>query len=181
MKNTGGFFSTNNNNLLSGADTVFGLTGLSKAFTAFRKIKRGPGSREKDKRNINVAPKFLLVPVELEIDAERFIGSSHILLDGAASETQIGSVNPHQNKYKVLAAPQLSDSYYTGYSNAAWYMFADPQKLAAFELVFLKGKQTPTIQRVPTAPNVLGISYIGYIDVGCNYQDNTGAVKSNGS
>jgi len=50
----------------------------------------------------------------------------------------------------------------------------------AFELVFLNGRRTPTIERIETAPNTLGMGFRGYIDVGVKEQDPRGAVKVKG-
>jgi hypothetical protein len=77
--------------------------------------------------------------------------------------------------------PHLSDTYYTGASSTAWYMFADPKVLPAFELVFLNGRRTPTIERVEAPANMLGMGFRGYIDVGVKEQDPRGAVKMKGA
>ncbi len=51
-------------------DTKFGPESLTIAKTTFRKQKVGPGSKAKDQKPINIRPEFLVVPVELETDAE---------------------------------------------------------------------------------------------------------------
>ena len=180
LSNPGSFFSAGNNNYLTGVDTDFGPDSLTTAKTLFRKQKAGPGAKAKDQKPINIRPENLIVPVELETEAELLMGSAQIMLDGASSKTKMPTDNPHRNKYKILSAPHLSDSYYTGNSAKAWYLFANPAVVPAFELVFLNGKRTPTIERIEAPANMLGMGFRGYIDVGVKEQDPRGAVKVKG-
>jgi len=181
LSNPGSFFASGNNNYQSGATTAFSADSLTAGKTLFRKLKAGPGSKAKDKKPINIRPKTLLVPVELETEAELLMGSAQIMVaSGEDATTKMATDNPHRNKYQVVSAPHLSDSYYTGYSALAWYLFADPAVVAAFELVFLNGRQTPTIERVEAPADTLGMGFRGYIDVGVKEQDPNGAIKSKG-
>ncbi len=180
LANPGGFFSLARGNLLEGADTAFGPDSLTRAKTLFRKQKAGPGSKPRDQKPINVRPETLLVPVEVETDAELLMGAAQIMVAGGGSVTKVPTDNPHRNKYTVLSAPHLSDSYYAGASAKAWYLFANPDVLPAFELVFLNGKQTPNIERIEAPANALGMGFRAYIDVGVKEQDPRGAVKVKG-
>ncbi|MCO8122564.1 Mu-like prophage major head subunit gpT family protein [Stieleria sp. TO1_6] len=176
LKNAG-FFSSANANLLQGADTKFGPDALTVAKTTFRKQKAGPGGKPKDQKPINIRPEYLVVPVELETEAELLMGSSQLMIDAQGSPTKIPVDNPHRNKYRIISTPHLSDSYYAGASAAAWYLFANPQVLPAFEIVFLNGRRTPIIERVEMPPNTLGMGFRSYIDFGVNSQDHRAAVK----
>jgi hypothetical protein len=180
LANPGSFFGAGNGNLLAGADTVFGSDALTRAKTLFRKQKAGPGTKKKDQKPINVRPEILAVPVELETEAELLMGSAQLMIDASGSPTKIPVDNPHRNKYRVVSVPHLSDSYYTGSSEKAWYLFANPKVVPAFELVFLNGRRTPVIERVEAPPNMLGMGFRGYIDVGIREQDPRGAVKVKG-
>jgi hypothetical protein len=180
LGNTGGFFSAGNNNYLSGAETAFGVDSLSAAKTLFRKQKAGPGTAAADQRPINIRPEMLVVPVELETDAELLMGASQLMMDGAGIKTKIPVDNPHRNKYRVVSTPHLSDTFYAGASAKAWYLFANPNVLAAFEIVFLNGRRTPVIERVEPPANKLGIGFRSYLDVGVQKQDPRGAVMVKG-
>jgi len=180
LSNPGSFFSVGNSNFLSGADTAFGVDSLSIARASFSKIKVGPGTEAKDKKPINLRPTRLLVPVEVETDAQVLLGSAQIQLDGSSAKTKLPVDNPHRGKYALSVAPHLSDSFYSGNSAKAWYLFADPRLVAAFEIVFLNGKQQPTIERTPTPANTLGVSWAAYIDFGVREQDFRGALKVKG-
>ena len=180
LSNPSNFFHANNANLLTGVDTAFGVDSLSAARTAFQKMKVGPGTEAKDQKPINIRPTRLLVPVEIETDAQVLLGSAQIQLDGSSSKTKLPVDNPHRGKYGLSVAPHLSDTFYTGNSAKAWYLFADPRLVAAFEIVFLNGRQQPTIERTPTQPNTLGVSWAAYIDFGVREQDPRGAIKVKG-
>lgn len=180
LSNPGSFFSVGNGNYLEGADTAFGPDALTKAKTQFRKQKAGPTSSAKDQKPINIRPELLVVPVELETDAELLMGSAQLMIDASGTKTKIPVDNPHRNKYRIVSAPHLSDSYYTGNSGKAWYLFANPNVISAFEIVFLNGRRTPVIERVEAPPNNMGMGFRGYIDVGVKEQDPRGAVKVKG-
>ena len=180
LSNPSSFFGVGNGNFLSGADTAFGVDSLSLARSTFQKIKVGPGTEAKDQKPINVRPTRLLVPVEVETDAQVLLGSAQIQLDGSSSKTKLPVDNPHRGKYGLSVAPHLSDTFYSGNSAKAWYLFADPRLVAAFEIVFLDGKRQPTIERTPTPPNTLGVTWAAYIDFGVREQDPRGAIKVKG-
>jgi hypothetical protein len=180
LSNPGSFFSAGNGNYLDGADTAFGADALTSAKTLFRKQKVGPGTKAKDQKPINIRPESLVVPVELETDAELLMGSAQLMIDASGTKTKIPVDNPHRNKYRVISAPHLSDTYFTGASAKAWYLFANPAVLAAFEIVFLNGRRTPVIERVEAPPNTLGMGFRSWIDVGLNSQDFRGAVMMKG-
>lgn len=180
LSNPNSFFSTNNANYLSGADTAFGSDALTKAKTLFRKQKAGPGTKPKDLKPINIRPKYLVVPVEIETDAELLMGAAQLMIDASGTATKIPVDNPHRNKYEIVSAPHLSDSYYTGNSAKAWYLFADPNLVPAFEIVFLNGKKTPVIERIEAPPTMLGMGFRSYLDTGIREQESRGAVKVKG-
>jgi hypothetical protein len=180
LGNPGAFFSVANHNYLLGVETAFGVDSLSVAKTTFRKQKAGPGTAPVDQRPINIRPELLVVPVELETDAEVLMGAAQLMMDGAGTKTKIPVDNPHRNKYRLISAPHLSDTFYSGASAKAWYLFANPNVLAAFEIVFLNGRRTPVIERVDLPSNKLGIGFRSYLDVGIQKQDPRGAVLVKG-
>jgi hypothetical protein len=180
LSNPNNFFGTGNSNYLSGADTVFGPDSLTVAKTTFRKQKAGPGTSPQDQKPINIRPEYLVVPVEIETDAELLMGSAQLMIDASGTKTKIPVDNPHRNKYRIISAPHLSDSYYTGSSGKAWYLFANPNVLSAFEIVFLNGRRVPVIERIEAQPNMLGMGFRSYLDVGVKEQDPRAAVKIKG-
>ena len=180
LSNPASFFHADNSNLLSGPGSAFGISGLQQSRQIFRKMKAGPGGKAKDQRPINAMAKFLLVPPELETEAENILAASGVNLAGD-TDRELPSRNPFKDKYKLRVAPHLSDASYTGNSAASWYQLADPAKLPAFMLAFLHGVKSPTIRRVAPPPDELGVFYQGYFDVGVSVADPKGAVKAVGS
>jgi hypothetical protein len=112
--------------------------------------------------------------------AELMMGLAQLMIDGSGTKTKIPVDNPHRNKYRVISAPHLSDSYYAGASAKAWYLFANPNVLPAFEIVFLNGRRTPVIERIEAQPNMLGMGFTSYLDVGIEKQDPRAAVLVKG-
>jgi hypothetical protein len=180
LRNPASFFAIERGNYLEGAETAFGPDALTKAKTLFRKQKIGPTADGKDQKPINIRPKYLVVPVELETEAELLMGAAQLMIDASGTRTKIPVDNPHRNKYTVISAPHLSDSYFAGASGKAWYLFADPLVAPAFEIVFLNGRRAPVVERVDTPPHNLGMGFRGYLDVGVREQDPRGAVKVKG-
>ena len=71
----------------------------------------------------------------VETEAELLMGSAQLMIDAQGAPTKIPVDNPHRNKYRIISTPHLSDTYYTGASGKAWYLFANPRVLPAFEIV----------------------------------------------
>lgn len=174
----GSFFHTNNGNLLEGADVGFSFSALARARENFAMRKVGPGPKKGKLRHINVLPQLLLGPPALEMEMDLLLGSPTVQVDGAGDGGMRGTTNPFYNRLQKLIMPHLqNDDDYAGASADDYYLFADPVRMAAAELSFLKGKETPTIERVPTPANTLGISFQSYIDFGIDMQDPNAALK----
>jgi hypothetical protein len=87
--------------------------------------------------------------------------------------------NIYAGKYKPVTSPYLSNSgFHANYSAVDWYLFANPADLAAFEIAFLNGQENPTVESVGVAPNVLGLGFRGYHDVGVAALDPRAAAKA---
>ena len=178
LANTGNHFHASNSNLLTGAANALDNAGvaLNAATVLFRKQKAGPGNKAEDKRPINITPRILLVPPELEVTAQILTASNMI----GAGATDRGDANVWKGRYQVVSVPHLSDSAYAGYSTTAWYLLASPNQLPTIELLALNGRVEPNIERVNPPANQLGVGFRGYIDVGTNFMDPKGAVKVTG-
>jgi hypothetical protein len=68
----------------------------------------------------------------------------------------------------------------TGCQRLGLVLFANPNVLPAFEIVFLNGRRTPVIERVEMPANMLGMGFRSYIDIGINTQDPRAAVMVKG-
>ncbi|MGC9455253.1 MAG: hypothetical protein ACP5HU_10370 [Phycisphaerae bacterium] len=170
--NNPAFFTAGNKNYLTGADTVLSIDGLSKAEKAFMDQVDGDG------KPIGIQPAVMLVPTALSAMATMLYKSLEIR-DTTAS-TKYPVANPHQNKFRAEVSRYLSNSSYTGNSEKAWYLLADPQDLPVIEVAFLNGQESPTIETADADFGTLGVQMRGYHDFGVNLQDPRGGVKSKG-
>ena len=62
----------------------------------------------------------------------------------------------------------------------AWYLFADPAVVDTFEIGYLKGRRTPTVERGETDFDTLGVKFRVYFDLGVREQDYRGMCKFKG-
>ncbi len=85
---------------------------------------------------LNLSPKFLLVPVALEVSATQFISSN---VDPSKSN-QVP--NPFSGRFQVIASPFLDDS-----SSMAWYLAADPGMIDTVEVCFLTDEPEPVLRQ----------------------------------
>ncbi len=173
LSNSGGaFFATGNKNYLAGADTVLGIDGLTKAEVAFL------NQVDPDGKPIGVMPQVLLVPTALSAMGTMLFKSVEIRDTTASTKYPVG--NPHAGKFRVEVSRYLSIAAYTGASDKAWYLLADPGDVPVIEVAFLNGQESPTIETAEADFNVLGVQMRGYHDFGVALQEPRGGVKVKG-
>ena len=169
-------FSTNHKNLLSGATSALSADSLKKAIQLFL------NQTDADGQPISVEPSILLVPTALKFLAQELTQGPTLVMSGGAENTIRPSVNVLANEgLTIVSSPYLSNTKYDGASESAWYLFGKPGTVDTFEIGYLKGKRTPTVERGDLDFNVLGIWFRVYFDVGIREQDHRGMVKSNGA
>jgi hypothetical protein len=135
----------------AGAGNALTMASLRSAATAYRKLT------DPDGNPLGISPSVLLVPPELELSAAELMGSS-LLISG--NTTAQGNANVMAGRYRVVSSAYLS-------SASTWWLCADAADLAAMDVVFLNGQQTPTIEQVEASPDTLGVILRGYMDFGC--------------
>ena len=164
------FFSTDHKNLVSGAEAKLDVDGLTKAELTFSEQERAQG------RPLGIPASILLVPSALKVAAEMLMKS--MTLNETTTENKgKPSTNPHAGKYETVSSPHLGSKVFKGNSATAWYLLADPRRLAAFEVAFLGGQEHPTVERADADFNILGVQFRGYIDFGVKEQDHRGVLK----
>ncbi|MEX1016022.1 MAG: Mu-like prophage major head subunit gpT family protein [Phycisphaeraceae bacterium] len=173
LSNPGSFFSANNNNLKIGADTALSIDSLTAAEQMFLEQTKPNG------RPLAVSPSVLLVPPALNVLAHQLMNATQVNETTTTNKAKPAN-NPHAGKYGVVNSAYLSNATFTGNSNKAWYLLADPNRLPALEVAFLNGRQRPTVERADADFNTLGVQFRGYIDFGVKEQDHRGAVKMKG-
>jgi len=165
------FFKSANSNVNEGvADMTVG--GLEATETIFL------NQTDPDSKPLGVQPKILLVPTAIKAAALTLMASER-LIDGS-STTKQGDANIYRGRFRVESSPYMSNSAYTGYSAAAWYMLADPAEMPVIEIVALNGNVMPVVETADASFNVLGIQMRGYSDVGVAQQEYRGGVRADG-
>jgi len=127
---------------------------------------------QKDQRGIatlNIAPKFLLVPAALETAASRYMRS-----EADPEATHSGVANVFRNSYEVIIDAELDQ-----YSEAAWYLAADPYIADTVEVTYLRGQEEPTLETdIPF--DRLGMDFRIYFDYGVTVLDSRGLFMNGG-
>jgi signal peptide peptidase SppA len=183
LANTGSFFSSGNNNLLTGAGSALTDTGaaLDAAETAFLNMVDSNG------KPVLTTPQVLLVPTTLKPIATRLY-TGGALITGETSVTRVAD-NTFVGRYPPVVSPYLNNTAlrdqdgaaFSGQSATAHYLFADPTDRAAIGVAFLNGMQQPTIETAETDFNTLGQQWRIFHDFGAAFEDTTAAVKSSGA
>ena len=169
-------FSNAHKNLLSGANSALSADSLKKAIQLFT------DQVDSDGQPINVEPSILLVPTALKFLAQELTQGPTLIMSGGADNVVRPAVNVLADEnLKIVSSPYLSNTKYPGSSEAAWYLFGKPGVVDTFEIGYLKGKRTPTVERGDLDFNVLGIWFRVFFDIGIREQDHRGMVKATGS
>jgi len=167
------FFTAGNRNYLEGADTALSIDSLTNAEKAFL------DQVDSDGKPIGIMPAILVVPTSLSAYGTQLYKAVEIR--DTTANTKYPVNNPHQGKFRVEVSRYLANSHYTGNSDKAWYLLADPGDLPVIEVAFLNGQESPTIETAEADFNVLGIKMRGYHDFGGALQDPRGGIKSKGA
>lgn len=161
------FDATNHGNHKASGGAAPDVTGLTAARVAMRKQV---GVNGKDA--LNIAPRFLIVPPELETAAQQ--------LTVAVTPAQVSNVNPFQGSIVPIAEARLSA---TGVANGttAWYMAADPAEgYDVLELLYLEGQTGPLVES-RTGFDVNGVEVKALHDVAAKALDWRTLYKNKGA
>ncbi len=171
--NNAAFFTVGNKNYIEGVDTALGIDALTLGEKTFME------QVDADGKPIGIMPQVLLVPTSLSAMATMLFKSLEIR-DNTAN-AKYPTTNPHAGKFRAEVSRYLSNAQYTGFSDKAWYLLADPADLPVIEVAFLNGQESPTIETAEADFHVLGIQMRGYHDFGVALQEPRGGVKSKGA
>ena len=169
-------FCKDHKNLLFGANSALSADSLKKGIQLFT------DQVDADGQPISVEPSILLVPTSLKFLAQELTQGRALIMSGGVDTTVRPSINvlADQN-LQVISSPYLSNSKYAGASDASWYLFGKPGVVDTFEIGYLKGKRTPTVERGDLDFNVLGIWFRVFFDIGIREQDHRGMIKATGA
>lgn len=147
---------------VAGTGEALSVKAIAKAITAMRRQKGITGDA-----TLNITPKYLVVPPELEVTAYQIVNST-AAVDGANS----GVVNPYKGRFVVVADAELTDP-------DAWYLVADASQHDTIEVTYLNGVETPRLE-TRQGFDVDGIEYKVAFDCGVSALDFRGVFKNAG-
>lgn len=147
---------------VAGTGEALSVKAIAKAITAMRRQKGITGEA-----TLNITPKYLVVPPELEVTAYQIVNST-AAVDGVNS----GVVNPYKGRFIVVADAELTDP-------DAWYLVADATQHDTIEVTYLNGVETPRLE-TRQGFDVDGIEYKVAFDCGVSALDFRGVFKNAG-
>lgn len=164
-------FCAGHKNYMTGDNSALGVESLEKAITAFL------DQTDADGQPISIEPKYLLVPSILRPTADRLTKSAYMV----GGTQAIPNVNVLSNYgLEVASSSYLNNASYAGHSATGWYLFGDPNQVDTFEIGYLEGRETPTVERGEVDFDTLGISFRVFFDVGVREQDYRGMFFATG-
>lgn len=161
MQDNVALFDSKHGNV-AGTGEALSVKAIAKAITAMRRQKGITGEA-----TLNVTPKYLVVPPELEMTAYQIVNSTSAV-DGVNS----GVANPYKGRFIVVADAELTDP-------DAWYLVADATQHDTIEVTYLNGVETPRLE-TRQGFDVDGIEYKVAFDCGVSALDFRGLYKNAG-
>ena len=161
MQDNIALFDTKHGNV-AGTGEALSVKAIAKAITAMRRQKGITGDA-----TLNITPKYLVVPPELEMTAYQIVNST-AAVDGVNS----GVANPYKGRFIVVADAELTDP-------DAWYLVADASQHDTIEVTYLNGVETPRLE-TRQGFDVDGIEYKVAFDCGVSALDFRGVFKNAG-
>ena len=161
MQDNIALFDTKHGNV-AGTGEALSVKAIAKAITAMRRQKGITGDA-----TLNITPKYLVVPPELEMTAYQIVNST-AAVDGVNS----GVANPYKGRFVVVADAELTDP-------DAWYLVADATQHDTIEVTYLNGVETPRLE-TRQGFDVDGIEYKVAFDCGVSALDFRGLYKNAG-
>lgn len=161
MQDNIALFDTKHGNV-AGTGEALSVKAIAKAITAMRRQKGITGEA-----TLNITPKYLVVPPELEMVAYQIVNST-AAVDGVNS----GVVNPYKGRFIVVSDAELTDP-------DAWYLVADATQHDTIDVTYLNGVETPRLE-TRQGFDVDGIEYKVAFDVGVDAIDFRGLYKNAG-
>ena len=147
---------------VAGTGEALSVKAIAKAITAMRRQKGIKGEA-----TLNITPKYLVIPPELEMTAYEIVNST-AAVDGVNS----GVVNPYKGRFIIVVDAELTDP-------TAWYLVADATQHDTIEVTYLNGVETPRLE-TRQGFDVDGIEYKVAFDCGVSALDFRGLYKNAG-
>jgi hypothetical protein len=135
---------------------------------------------------LGVSPSTMLVGTALQVQAGAFFKSADVNEVLTAGQTRTGpaaKVNPFQGQFLPTIAPYLNNTLLKDLSqsnagaaiphqnDATWMMFARQGNIAAMNIAFLDGQQTPRVEVIQNQAEMIGFELAASMHFGVGYGD----------
>lgn len=152
-------FSAAHNNTGSG---VIATAGVSQG------RKKMKNQKSVDNKRMTVRPAYMLVPTELETDAEIFLRP--------VAATKTDDINIFSGKFQLIAEPRLDDASLT-----QWYLAAQPGAVDTIEYAYLDGQGDAPMVEMERDFDTGGLKMKAGLDFAAKALDWRGLYRSSGS
>lgn len=160
-------------NYAEGAGTALSIDSLGDAYELFL------NQTDSDGKPIMIEPGILLVTTANYITARKLYTDTEYRITDA--NTTFLTNNQWNGMFEPLKSSYLHVLGTTA-SSTQWYLMSRPSSdIAALQIGFLDGMQTPTINQAETSFDTLGMQMRGYFDFGVALQDPRAIVKMKGA
>lgn len=130
-------------------------------------VQKGNDEREGDE--LNIVPRFLIVPSRLKNTAKRLIYSQF-------NPTQVQDVNIYQNEFDVISEARLNPKQGEPYN---WFLTCDPDVLPVIWMAYLNGERSPRTM-YQTDFNTLSIKIRADLNFGVTHGEWRGVHRNQG-
>lgn len=179
---------TGHANLASGGSSALSATSLKAAITAMAKVvKYDPTGGV---RQLNIKPRYMLIPSDLMFTARELLQSTGIVIAGTAgSVTERGNANTLNGlgitvvmDNRLNAGGVIDPATETAYTGSAtnWFLASDPGRTV--RVGYLSGTgRAPQVRRFTLDKGQYGIGWDIVLDLGVKAIDHKGLYKSAGA
>lgn len=179
---------TGHANLASGGSSALSSTSLKAAITAMAKVvKYDPTGGV---RQLNIKPRYMLIPSDLMFTARELLQSTGIVIAGTAgSVTERGNVNTLNGlgitlvmDNRLNASGVIDPATDTAYAGSAtnWFLAAEPGRTVRVGYLAGAGR-APQVRRFNLDKGQWGIGWDIKLDIGVKAIDHKGLYKSAGA
>lgn len=170
-----GTATTANSVVNSFTGNPFGIDGMTNSSQEFM------GMTDDDGLPVNIGGGNVLLPSSLAVLGMQIKNDTEIRQDGGSNSRTYSTKNPHAGMFDCEATAWLNNPKVnkdTANRDSDWYRFADPNVSPAFEVTYLNGVETPTVESSEADFNTLGMAFRGFFDFGFGANDSRYAQRN---
>jgi len=174
----GQFFVNADNSNTSTALTRTNLSARYKKLMTYNEVRGGLTWK-----NMVNDKWWLVIDPTMEETAWEII-KQDVIVGNTTANTIQGQKNFWFNKFEIIMFPQMSNTSLFGsgtfVSAGTWFLWPKSVKFSPYVITYLRGRKSPTIERVSLPENILGSGVRGYWDVEVDERERLLIDRNNG-